>query len=292
MMAASRRMNRLQIPHMKMMPQTSQMTVRLAVRQRILQRIRLNSRIRYDTATAEAVVEAEETAPEATAAPQIGDTRTGEVNDALFLFVPGGEFNMGADNEREDEGPMHAVLLDAFWLMRDEVTNAQYQQCVQEGSCTAPASSDWDDPSRANHPVAHVTWEQANQYAEWAGGRLPTEAEWESAARGDDGRSYPWGEDTPDSDLLNFNFDVGDTTEVGTYPEGAGPFGHLDMAGNVEEWVADRYDGSYYAASPEANPLGPETGPLRVVRGGSYYSNGIDVRTYTQGEGATQRTFR
>lgn len=228
----------------------------------------------------ESVTEAAATAPAVT--PQAGDIRTNEVDGADYVFIPGGEFTMGSDEGRPDEGPAHTVEVDPFWLMRTEVTNEQYARCVEDGACNPPASDDWQDPELSDHPVTHVTWEQAAAYAEWAGGRLPTEAEWELAARADDGRPYPWGDELPTDELLNFNFAMGSSSPVGSYPEGAGPFGNLDMAGNVEEWVADRYDAEYYSTSPSRNPQGPDEGPLRTVRGGSYYSNGMDVRSFAR----------
>ena len=225
------------------------------------------------------------------AAPLAGDTRTNDIDGSVYVFIPAGEFVMGSDEGRPDERPAHTVSLDAFWLMRDEVSNRQYAGCVAAGVCSSPSSNDWDDPANADFPVTGITWEQAAQYAQWAGGRLPTEAEWEMAARSNDERPYPWGNEPPTGELVNFNFTVGGPVAVGSYPDGAGPFGNLDMAGNVEEWVADRYDAEYYSASLTRNPQGPDEGPLRTVRGGSFFSNGMDVRTFAREKALPNANF-
>ena len=146
------------------------------------------------------------------------------------------------------------------------------------GACSEPNNTRWNDLAYAEHPVVNVNWDQANAYATWAGGRLPTEAEWEKACRGTDGRIYPWGDEPPTAELANFANNVGDTTPVGSYPNGASPYGALDMAGNVWEWTADWYAADYYANSPPANPPGPATGDVRVVRGGAFDYNENDVR--------------
>jgi len=188
---------------------------------------------------------------------------------------------MGSDSGDPNEKPVHTVTLDAFWIDRTEVTNAMYALCVEAGKCPPPSSlnsytrdSYYGDAQYDNYPVIYVTWDNANAYCEWAGRRLPTEAEWEKAARGTDGRNYPWGDDAPDSTRLNYNVNVGDTTEVGQYPTGASPYGALDMAGNVWEWVNDWYDEAYYGNSPSENPQGPASGQYRVLRGGSW--NDVD----------------
>lgn len=201
-------------------------------------------------------------------------------DDALYIPVPAGEFLMGSPSGvgQDDEHQQHTVYLDAFWIMQTEVTNAQYAKCVAAGACSAPDNSRWQDAAYADHPVTHVDWNQASAYAQWAGGRLPTEAEWEKAARGTDGRTYPWGEETPSATLANCCDFVNDTTPVGSYPAGASPYGALDMAGNVWEWTADWYDGSYYSRSPAQNPTGPDNGSTRVLRSGSFYNDATVVR--------------
>jgi len=218
----------------------------------------------------------------------IGDTWTRPADGMVMVYVPAGEFLMGssdADDQAQDtEKPQHTVYLDAFWIDRTEVTNAQYRKCVEAGACREPGC--WNDErySAPDQPVVCVSWDGAQDYAAWTGGRLPTEAEWEKAARGTDGRIYPWGNEFDGSRLnycdRNCEQDGKDTSAddgyavtapVGSYPTGASPYGALDMAGNVWEWVADWYDGRYYARSPARNPQGPDSGDGRVGRGGAFY---------------------
>lgn len=201
-----------------------------------------------------------------------------------WVDVPAGMFLMGTEFEREGfvspfEFPQHTVFLDAYRIMRTEVTNQQYRQCVQAAACNPPGNEDYDSTERAQHPVTDVSWYDGETFCRWAGGRLPTEAEWEKAARGDDRRTYPWGETPPDCTLANFNYCAGDgvaltgdTVPVGSYPSGASPYGLYDMAGNVYEWVNDWFDGDYFSVSPDKNPPGPDTGIYRGVRGGSWSS--------------------
>ena len=200
-----------------------------------------------------------------------------------MLYVPAGEFMMGltaADTEAfADEKPPHPVYLDAFWIDRTEVTKAQYQRCVEAGVCAAPSCS---GTGKGDHPVVCVRWQDASKYCAWAGRRLPTEAEWEKAARGTDGGKYPWGNDAPDCNRANYlgkdGGCVGATTAVDSHPSGASAYGALDMAGNVWEWVADWYNEKYYANSPAKNPQGPDTGDGRVLRGGSWLGDQRNVR--------------
>ncbi len=219
------------------------------------------------------------------ATPEL-DVWVNPVDEAEYVNVPAGEFVIGSDVDYTDEEPMHIVELTEFWIMRTEVTNAQYLACVEAGGCSElPANDRLNNSDYVDHPVTNLDWAQAAEYASWAGGRLPTEAEWEAAARGPDGSIYPWGDDDPDEQLANVDVPTGDTMPVGSYPDGASFYGALDMAGNVEEWVADWYGKEYYAESPAANPQGPEssTPELKVLRGGSFQQGNYDVRSSVRG---------
>lgn len=203
-----------------------------------------------------------------------------------LLFVPAGEFTMGSNNGSDDQRPAHTVYLDAFWIDKTEVTNAMYAKCVKDGNCQLPdyyqsstRESYYGDPAFDNYPVIYVSWEDAKAYCEWANRRLPTEAEWEKAARGGNAFIYPWGNDVPNNNLLNYNNAVGDTSEVDQYSDGASPYGALDMAGNVSEWVADWYSDTYYSSSLTSNPLGSSSGQFRVLRGGAWNSNDDGIRS-------------
>lgn len=207
------------------------------------------------------------------------------------ILIPAGTFFMGGmDVYREnDEMPAHEVFLDEFWMDQVEVTNGMYGLCVGEGACRPPSELRSDnreeyfrDIEFQDYPVVFVTWYDADVYCQWAGRRLPTEAEWERAARGDDKRNYPWGDELPNEYNVNGMNLVGDTTRVGSFAEGASPFGVLDMAGNVWEWVADRYRPDYYSKTPLENPKGPSAeevfNTMRVIRGGSFQEDGVILR--------------
>lgn len=233
--------------------------------------------------------------------PRAGDERV--IGGAPMVFVPAGEFLMGSTDEQFQAAmeelkskcnpcppfqnaakPPHAVYLDAFWMDKFQVTNALYQKCVDAGNCQPPSSSRshahasyFGDPEYDNYPVIYVAWDDAKTFCEWAGKRLPTEAEFEKAARGTDNRIYPWGNEFQQN-RVNSDHTKNDTTAVGSYPNGASPYGVLDMAGNVWVWMADWFDESYYANSPRENPLGAATGEDRVLRGGAWGSLMIQTR--------------
>lgn len=210
-----------------------------------------------------------------------------------MVYIPAGEFIMGSSEEDvqkfllqyiyrtperfADEQPQHIVYLDAFYIDKYEVTNAQYREFIEATGRKPSIYLDvepYNDPDQA---VMGVSWEDANAYAMWRGKRLPTEAEWEKAARGTDGRYWPWGNEW-DATKLNAN-DAGAvdgyvyTAPVGSYPQGVSPYGVHDMAGNVFEWVSDWYDKNYYKYSPKINPQGPISGQNHVARGGSWDVN-------------------
>lgn len=209
------------------------------------------------------------------------------IDGMVMVYVPAGEFRMGSGSHWSEvlDDQVHTIYLDEYWIDQTEVTNAMYAKCVAAGACTEPGlpssktrSSYYGDSSYEDYPVIYVNWNQANSYCQWADRDLPTEAQWEKSARAEDQRMYPWGNNSPSESLVNYGFLVGDTAEVGSYPEGSSPYGVLDMAGNVEEWVADWYDSIYYSRSPKNNPTGPASGEYRVVRGGGWSS---DSRLYS-----------
>ncbi len=218
-------------------------------------------------------------------------TTTADQSESIIL-VPAGNFIMGSDNGNPDEQPVHIVYLNVFYIEKYEVTNALYKSCVDANVCPFPEfinsnsrATYFGDSRYDQYPVIGVTWDMAKAYCEWRGARLLTEAEWEKAARGTTGRTYPWGEGI-DQSRANYNNNndpnyAGDTSKVDAYPNGVSPYGVFDMAGNVWEWLADIYDASYYASLtlPVANPLGPTEGLYHVVKGGSWDSNSYDLRS-------------
>ena len=254
--------------------------------------------------------------PSFTSAPtiDIDSTWVRPADGMVMVYVQDGEFSMGS-NDFSNAEPIHNVYLNAYWIDKTDVTKAMFQVFVNDTGYVTEAEKDgtgavfnvsngiFEDIYRAswrypfgptssmagleNHPVVQVSWNDAKAYCEWAGMRLPIEAEWEKAARGKDGRPFPWGNQYPAKNLLNFadlhlNVDWNDktindgyqfTSPAGSYPEGASPYGALDMAGNVWQWLADWYDANYYSQSPENNPQGPVSGQERVFRGGSWLDN-------------------
>lgn len=253
------------------------------------------------TATTESTAVPEIKATEAVASPTVEATRAvviptetpsnqrfSSIDGMPQVYIPASTFHMGGYDVRAapDEFPAHEVTLSAYWMDQLEVTNAMYQLCVAAGECDLPQSLKsqrrtdyYDNPEFKDYPVVYVTWGDANAYCEWADRRLPTEAEWERAARGDDLRTFPWGEDKPDYRFANFNFIVRDTSRVGSYPLGASPFGVLDMAGNVAEWTGDFYKSNFYSASDSTSPIASTSANFfRVVRGGSLGDAEINIR--------------
>lgn len=214
-----------------------------------------------------------------------------------MILIPAGELSMGSEKGAGDEKPRRSVRLSAYYIAQTEVTNAQYlKYWLSDGaeeSARTPISYDhvgaWPGIAgdRPEDPVVGVTWEDAAACARWMGCRLPTEAEWERAACGDDTRAYPWGDafmtSTRSADAhanVRGNEDGHKgPAPVGVYLSGASPFGVLDMAGNVAEWVADKYSATYYRRAPDVDPPGPEAGFYRVIRGGSWMHDALDART-------------
>ncbi|MBI2503027.1 MAG: SUMF1/EgtB/PvdO family nonheme iron enzyme [Candidatus Latescibacteria bacterium] len=200
------------------------------------------------------------------------------------VLVPAGSFIMGSTEGSAAEAPAHLVALEAYYIDQYEVTVGQYRACVEEGACEEPVDAslcNWQGAVGDNHPINCIRWAQAQAYCEWAGLRLPTEAEWEKAARGADGRTYPWGEDF-DRDKANYadNGFMQRTRPVGSYPDGRSPYGAYDLAGNVYEWVADWYEPNYYPTSPSSDPQGPDSGSQRVLRGGSWWFEPHQMRSF------------
>jgi formylglycine-generating enzyme required for sulfatase activity len=191
------------------------------------------------------------------------------------LFVPVGEFEIGNEGNK--------AYLDAFWIDQVEVTNAMYEKCVDEDACGLPVISSnpyYGKWVYRDYPVVYVDWFQANQYCEWVGRKLPTEAQWEKAARGTDGRKYPWGNSQPTPRLVNYRGSlIGEPVSSFRYPLGKSPYGALNMAGNVREWVADWFDPIYYQVMPYMNPTGPASGTERSLRSGAYDGDAKEITT-------------
>jgi formylglycine-generating enzyme required for sulfatase activity len=205
-------------------------------------------------------------------------------HEGSMALVPAGEFIMGSSMGEADEQPVHWVYVETFFMDKYQVSVSQYARFLDATSQEAPP--DWSIMNRSQHqkrPIANVDWPEAKAYCTWAGKRLPTEAEWEKAARGTDGRTYPWGNEHPTKFFANVNRDNwnnhGALTAVGIFEGGKSPYGIYDMAGNVWEWVNDWYDPDYYKTSPSKNPTGPSTGESKVIRGGSWGSGPDSLRT-------------
>jgi formylglycine-generating enzyme required for sulfatase activity len=202
-----------------------------------------------------------------------------------MILVPEGNFTMGSNNGDADEKPIHSVRLAAFYIDTFEVTNALYQDCVNADACKPPVnagsftrSSYYGNSQYSDFPVVYVDWNMANAYCQWRGAQLPTEAQWEKAARGTEELTYPWGRGI-DCQKANYQGCINGTSEAGAYESGKSPYGVYDMAGNVWEWVADWYSAEYYRSSPPSNPLGLDLGRARILRGGSWNRDPYNLRT-------------
>lgn len=207
-----------------------------------------------------------------------------KVLDFEWVKIPAGEFTMGTESSEgeADERPKHTVYLDEYEISKYEVTFEQYDKFCDDTDRERPEDNGWQ---RGNNPVIDVTWADAKDFCDWLTRKstcyrfaLPTEAQWEKAARGTDKRKYPWGNESPEG-RANYDNPNGRIVEVGRYPDGVSPYGVHDMAGNVWEWCSDWYDGRYYEYSDPNNPHGPSETPTRVMRGGGYSSNVSDIRT-------------
>jgi formylglycine-generating enzyme required for sulfatase activity len=237
--------------------------------------------------------------PEPPAQAALGETWLRPTDGMIMAYVPAGTFQMGTNeigpHVDHGESPQHAVTLDGFWIDQIEVTCAQYAAFLNvHGNRTAnggiavrfgqgyvrieQVGQEYQSrPYAVSYPVVMVTWYGAEEYCQWVGARLPTEAEWEYAARGPDPVLYPWGNDAPTCDQANFGDCARNLDETGVRPAGASWCGAQDMAGSVWEWVADWY--GPYPSTPQVNPTGPASGDFRVMRGGGWHSPWWQIRT-------------
>jgi formylglycine-generating enzyme required for sulfatase activity len=255
------------------------------------------------------------------ACTEIGQTKISPVDGVMLVCVPAGEFLMGAADTdplaNDDEKPQHKVYLNAFWMDRTEVTNANFTRCMDDGACrpevfevSAMTYTPYSvHPAYQDFPVLLYEPDVAAAYCRWAGRQLPTEAQWEKAARGTDGRTYPWGNEEIDCTRASYlgcdntlkPYDPAGprcgyssfcrTTSVDAYLAGASPYGALNMVGNVWEWVADWYSPTYYAVSPARNPTGPTAGEFGVRRGGGTKSLPSDLRVTSRASGGGHHYF-
>jgi len=215
------------------------------------------------------------------------------IDDAEMIYIPEGEFIMGTSDAQiksllrqfpdwkcswfDNEKPQRRVYLDGYWIYKYEVTVAQYRKFCDETGRKMPEKPKWG--WQDDHPIVKVNYNDAVAYCNWAKVQLPTEAQWEKAARGTDGRIWPWGNQWDANKCNNYETGPKKTTPVDSHPQGTSPYGVMDMVGNVWEWCADWYDKNYYQNSPTRNPQGPSRSTLgRVLHGGSWYYDPVDIR--------------
>lgn len=240
--------------------------------------------------------------PTPTEVLDLGSTRVRDKDGMVMVYIPPGSFTMGVPVIPPDS-TKHEIYLDAYWIDQTEVTNGMYKKCIQDGFCKPPSmtssinrSQYYSDKQYNNFPVVNVDWEKAHQYCKWVNGHLPSEAEWEKAYRGTDGRLFPWGDESPSCELANINIAnfricAGDLQEVGKYRKILSPYGVLDMAGNALEWVNDWYNYDYFRLSPFSNPQGPISGENKVIRGYIFVDKYMQIR-YQRSNENPYKSFR
>ena len=223
------------------------------------------------------------------------DNAVSPPTDERQVLIPAGPYEMGSRKSLRElnpttifqsdrhmlgpEDPAHEVILDAFTIDKYEVTHLEYKNFMEStGYKTLPRFWDHPDYNHPDQPVVGVTWKEAQQYCQWRNQRLPTEAEWEKAGRGKRPVKYPWGNEAPDSNRLNYQNEVGKPSPVGSFTAGKSDYGIYDLSGNLSEWVQDWHDPEHYLFSPKENPQGPKKGQYRVIRGGNWKNNAEDVR--------------
>jgi Uncharacterized conserved protein len=223
-----------------------------------------------------------------TPAAPAGATKISPLDNMTIIYIPPGNFLMGTSNDAKvikvEEQPQRTIFLDGYWIDKVPVTNGMYHRCLDAGKCNGLVTTTnyheiFINPNFTNHPVVYVNWNDAVKYCAWVGGSLPTEAQWEKAARGTDGRIYPWGNTPPNSKLANYHNYLGMTTIVGSFPAGASPYGLLDMAGNVREWIKDWYSDYYFHDATASNPTGPAKGVNHTLKGGGWRDPDVYLRS-------------
>jgi len=228
---------------------------------------------------------------------QAGETKLSSIDGMERVYIPAGKFDMGSESGDLDEAPIHTVSLDGYWLDRTEVTNEMFVRFLNAEGNKQEGGTTWLDPmdpfvwvlekdgvwqtlpGKENYPIVNVSWYGAKAYCAWAGRDLPTEAQWEYAAKGTDSRRFPWGNDAPDCNLARFSGCGNTPVEAGNLLQGSNLWGVSDLAGNVAEWINDRYAADYYQQSPQEDPPGPMNGYYRVIRGGSWGSTYLALQT-------------